>query len=327
VRARQRAVRTGDADPDPDPDPDPDVDGRWSVVKPTQFDYHRPETVEEALSLADEHPEAELLAGNQSLGIIMANRLATPEALIDVNRLDELDYVEITDDAVEVGALTRHRTLERHDELRDELELLPEAAEQIAGPAVRNRGTMGGSVAEADPAGNYPAVLVATGGELLVASADGERTVPAEEFFIAYMFTDLAEEELITGVRIDREPFPVDRTGSAFVELKRGAQTWPTVSAASAVRVDDPAADAPVVEEARLALANADQIPLRVPDAEAAVEGTPLADDALEEVAALVREAADPSEEMHADRAYKLDVAGEYARRSLETSYRRVAGD
>jgi carbon-monoxide dehydrogenase medium subunit len=295
-------------------------------VKPTQFDYHRPETVEEALELADEHPEAELLAGNQSLGIIMANRLATPDDLIDVNRLDDLDYVEITDGAVEVGALTRHRTLERHDELRGVLELLPEAAEQIAGPAVRNRGTMGGSVAEADPAGNYPAVLAAMDGELRLASVDGERTVGAGDYFVAYMFTDLAEHELITGVRIDREPFPVDRTGSAFVELKRGAQTWPTVSAASAVRVDDPDAEEPVVEEARLALGNADQIPLRVADAESAVEGEPLSAATLDEAAAAVREAADPQEEMHADREYKIEVAGEYARRSLRRSYERAGG-
>jgi carbon-monoxide dehydrogenase medium subunit len=293
-------------------------------MKPTQFEYDRPESVDEALELLDEHFEAELLAGNQSLGIIMANRFASPERLVDINRLDDLAFVDISDDEIAIGAMTRHRTLERHDELRSVLEVLPEAAEQIAGPAVRNRGTMGGSIAEADPAGNYPAVLSALGGELHVASVDGERTIPADDYFVGYMFTDLEEEELITSVSFPREPFPADRTGSAFVELKRGSQTWPTVSAAAAVRVDDPTGDEPLVEEARLAVGNAAGIPLRVDDSLAELAGEPLSEAALESVGAAVREAADPSDEMHADREYKIEMAGEYAIRSLRRSYERV---
>jgi carbon-monoxide dehydrogenase medium subunit len=254
----------------------------------------------------------------------MANRFASPGRLVDINRLDELAFVDVSESRVEIGALTRHRTLERHDELRSVLEMLPEAAEQIAGPAVRNRGTMGGSVAEADPAGNYPAVLSALGGELHVASVDGERTIPADDYFVGYMFTDLEEEELITSVSFPREPFPADRTGSAFVELKRGSQTWPTVSAAAAVRVDDPTGDEPLVEEARLAVGNAAGIPLRVDDSLAELAGEPLSEAALESVGAAVREAADPSDEMHADREYKIEMAGEYAIRSLRRSYERV---
>jgi carbon-monoxide dehydrogenase medium subunit len=296
-------------------------------MKPTQFAYDRPDSVEEALELLDEHAEAELLAGNQSLGIIMANRFASPERLVDINRLDDLAFVDISESRVEIGAMTRHRTLERHDDLRSVLEVLPEAAEQIAGPAVRNRGTMGGSVAEADPAGNYPTVLAALGGDLHVASVDGERTVPADDYFVGYMFTDLEEHELITSVSFPREPFPPERTGSAFVELKRGSQTWPTVSAATAVRVDDPSREEPVVEEARLALGNAAGIPLRVDDALADLEGEPLIEAALDSVAAAVRDAADPTDEMHADREYKTEVAGEYAVRSLRKSYERACGD
>jgi carbon-monoxide dehydrogenase medium subunit len=223
--------------------------------------------------------------------------------------------------------MTRHRTLERHDRLRAVLELLPEAAEQIAGPAVRNRGTMGGSVAEADPAGNYPAVLSALGGELHVASVDGTRTIPADDYFVGYMFTDLAEHELVTSVSFPRAPLPTDRAGSAFVELKRGSQTWPTVSAASAVRVDDPRADEPLVEAAWLAVGNAAGVPLRVDDPLAGLEGEPLTEAALASVAEAVREAADPTDEMHADREYKTEVAGEYAIRSLRRSYERACGD
>jgi carbon-monoxide dehydrogenase medium subunit len=293
-------------------------------MKPAPFEYHRPTTVTEATDLLAEYGDAELLAGNQSLGIVMANRLATPDHLVDLNTVEDLDYVEVRDGSVAVGAMTRHRTIERSDLLAETLPMLPEAAEQIAGPSVRNRGTLGGSIGEADPAGNYPAALVALDATLEIVSADEEREVPVSDYFIAYMFTDLAEDELIAAADIPTDPFPPERTGMAFLELKPAAQTWPTVSAATAVRVDDPDADEPVVEEARLALANAADVPLRVDEAEAAVEGEPPSEDALEAVADAAAAAADPEDEMHADSEFKVEVAGEYARRSLAASYDRA---
>lgn len=293
-------------------------------MKPAPFHYHDPTTVDEVLELLDEHGhDAELLAGNQSLGIIMANRLATPDALIDLGGVDELAGIDLHDDHVAIGAMTRHRDLERADDLRAALAVLPEAAEQIAGPSVRNRGTLGGSIGEADPAGNYPTALVALDADVHVASVDGERVVPARDYFIAYMFTDLAENELITRVTASRKPFPVDRTGTAFLEFKRAAQTFPSVSAAAAVRVDDPDRGDPVVEEARLALGNVADVPLHVPDAETAIEGTALDADALDAAAAAAEAAADPAEEMHADPAWKEELAAEYTRRALQTAYDR----
>ncbi len=299
---------------------------QYSIMKPTAFEYHRPTTVEEAVELIDDHDDAELMAGNQSLGIVMANRLATPDHVVDVNRIDDLDYVDVGDDAVRIGAMVRHRAIERSDVLAEHLPMLPEAAEQIAGPSVRNRGTLGGSIGEADPAGNYPAVAVALDGTLHLRSVDGEREVPAEDYFVAYMFTDLRENELIESLSIPRDPYPPERTGMAFLELKRAAQTWPTLSAAAAVRVDDPDADDPVVEHARLALANVADVPLRVEAAEDAVEGAPLSEATLADAAAAATDAADPSGEMHADREFKEEVAGEYARRALRTAYDRVRG-
>ena len=294
-------------------------------MKPTAFEYHKPSTVTEALDHLTEHGhDAELMAGNQSLGIIMANRLATPEHIIDINGLEDLDYIEITDDRAEIGALTTHRSIETSTALAEALPMFSAAAEQIAGPSVRNRGTLGGSVGEADPAGNYPTVLAALDGDLHVAGPEGERTVPADEYFIAYMFTDLAPDEIITGVSVERDPFPTDRTGMAFLEQKPAAQTWPTVSAATAVRVDDPGSPNPVVEEARVALANASDIPLRVEEAEATVEGEALSAETLGAAAEAAQEAADPGGEMHADAEYKRELAGEYTRRSLETSYDRT---
>lgn len=293
-------------------------------MKPAAFEYHRPSTVGEATALlADLGHDAELLAGNQSLGIIMANRLATPDHLVDLGHVDELSGVTVREDAVEIGAMTTHRDLEFADDLREAVEMVPESAEQIAGPSVRNRGTVGGSVAEADPAGNYPTAFVALDADLHLTSADEERTVPAREFFVAYMFTDLGPEELVTSVTIDREPFPVDRTGMAFEELKRGAQTFPTVSAGTALRVDDPDSDDPTIEEARVALANVSDVPLHVPDAEAALEGGTL-DAGIDAAADAAVEAADPSPEMHADEEWKVELAGEYTRRSLRTAHERA---
>ncbi|PSP76581.1 carbon monoxide dehydrogenase [Halobacteriales archaeon QS_1_68_20] len=295
-------------------------------MKPAAFEYHRPTTVDDAVELLDEHDDAELMAGNQSLGIVMANRLATPDHVIDVNRIDELDYVDVGEDAVRIGAMVRHRTIERSDLLADHLPMLPEAAEQIAGPSVRNRGTLGGSIGEADPAGNYPAVAVALDGTLHLRSVDGEREVSAEDYFIAYMFTDLRENELVESLSVPRDPYPPERTGMAFLELKRAAQTWPTLSAAAAVRVDDPDADDPAVEHARLALANAADVPLRVEAAEDTVEDAPISEATLSEAAAAATDAAEPSGEMHADEEFKEEVAGEYARRALRTAFDRARG-
>lgn len=293
-------------------------------MKPAPFEYHRPSSTDDVLSLLAEHDDAELMAGNQSLGIVMANRLATPSHIIDLNSVDELAGIDERDGSVEIGAMTRHRTIERSERLDALLPMLPEAAAQIAGPSVRNRGTIGGSMGEADPAGNYPTALVALDGTLHVRSAEGRREVTAREYFIAYMFTDLAEDELIERISISTDPFPPERTGMAFSETKPTAQTFPTLSAAAAVRLDDSNAERPTVQEARLALGNAADVPLHVDAAETAVEGTTLTDAALDAAADAAIDAAQPADEMHADAAYKRELAGEFTRRSLETAYERA---
>lgn len=295
-------------------------------MKPAPFEYHRPATVAETVDLLAEHPDAELMAGNQSLGVLLANRLATPERIVDINRVDELSFVDVDADRVAVGALARHREIERSGPLREALPVLPEAAERIAGPSVRNRGTLGGSLGEADPAGNYPTVLVALDGTVHLASAEGPRAVPAREFFRGYMATALREDELVERATVDRDPFPPARTGMAFRELKPAAQTWPTISAAAAVRVDDPGATEPAVEEARVGLANAADVPLHVPGAADAVAGKPLSESTLDAAAAAAMDAADPTDERHADAEFKTEVAGEYARRALATAYERATG-
>jgi carbon-monoxide dehydrogenase medium subunit len=296
-------------------------------MKPAPFTYHSPTTVEEVLDCLEEHQDAELMAGNQSLGIVMANRLARPDHIVDLGGVDELSFVDVADDRVEIGAMTTHRTIERSDALAEVLPMLPESAEQIAGPSVRNRGTMGGSLGEADPAGNYPAALLALEATVHLRSSAGTRSVPVSEFFIAYMFTDMREDELIESVSVDREPFPPDRTGMAFVELKRAAQTFPTVSGAAVVRVTDPDDPEPPIEHARLTLANAADVPLAVDAVADECEGEPLTDSTAAAVERAATAAAEPSEEMHADEAFKLEVAGTYGRRAIERAYDRATTD
>lgn len=296
-------------------------------MKPAPFAYHQPDTVDEAIATLADHEDAELMAGNQSLGIVMGNRLATPDHLIDLNGIDELSDIDVTGNEVELGALIRHREIEQSQELREAFPVLPEAAEQIAGPAVRNRGTLGGSLGEADPAGNYPTVAVTFDATLHLVSADGRRTVEAEEFFQGYLYTAIEPDELIDRMTIDRDPYPPDRTGMAFTELKPAAQTWPTVSAAAAVRVADPTAPEPVIEAARLGLANVANVPIRVPEAEAAVTDGSLTETALDAVGSAVDAAADPDDELHADPEFKTEAAAVYARRAVRLAYERASGD
>ncbi|PSQ29467.1 carbon monoxide dehydrogenase [Halobacteriales archaeon SW_10_68_16] len=293
-------------------------------MKPAPFEYHRPSSLADALELLADLPDAEPLAGNQSLSILMSNRLASPDHLVDINDLEELSYVEADDESVEVGALVRHREIERSGTLADTVPMFPEAAGKIAGPVVRNRGTVGGSLGEGDPAGNYPCVVAALGADLELASAEGTRTVSAEDFFLATMFTDREEGELITGLTVPRDPFPPARAGQAFLAHKEAAQTWPTLSAAGAVRVEDPDAADPVVEAARVALANAAETPLRVPEAEDELAGEPLTEAGLDAAGETAYEAVDPEGELHADETYKRELAREYTKRAFERAHGRA---
>lgn len=293
-------------------------------MKPATFEYHQPSTADEAAELLDELSDAKLMAGNQSLGIIMSNRLATPDNVIDISDIEELRYIDVADDTVEIGSMTRHADIEHSQELAETVPLLPEEAGHIAGPSVRNQGTIGGTLGEADPAGNHSCALLALDAELEVLSASGTRSVAVEDYFVAYMLTDIDDDELISAVRVARDRVPTERTGMRFEVEKRATQTWPTLAAAAVVRVDEPAAADPVVEEVRLSFANADDVPVRVPDVESEAAGEPLSEGLLETVGDGVYDAVNPQDEMHADETYKRELAATFARRSLKRAYDRA---
>lgn len=295
-------------------------------MKPAPFDYHAPSTVADVLALIDGTEDAELMAGNQSLMFDMTTRNKDPDHLIDLGGVDELSSLTVTDERVEVGAMVTHRTIEQSGELARSLPMLPKSA-RIAGPSVRNRGTMGGSVAEADPAGNYPTALLALEGTINLRSPESTRSVPAEDFFVSHASTAMREDELVESVTVDRSPFPIDRTGMSFVELKRTSLSWADVSAAAAVRVTDTDDSQPVIEHARLALANVADVPPVVRSVPDEIEGKPLTESAAEAVENAATEAADPSKRVHTDGAFKPDIAGTYGRRAVERAYERAATD
>lgn len=292
-------------------------------MKPAKFQFHRPSDLREAAELIDQFSDAEIMAGNQSLGIIMANRMATPNHIVDIKAVEGLNYVDVGDSEIEIGATTRHRDIERSGPLERVLPMLPEAAEQIAGPSVRNRGTIGGSLAEADRSGNYPTALAALDGVVNLFSVEGTRSVPVADFLVSDMLTDLRENELIRSVTISAAPFPPERSGMVFLEFKRTDQSFPLMSAATALRLSSPDPDGEI-EEVRIALGNVEDTPLRVSEAEAGLVSETLTEAMLSETVDTIVDGADPLEEVHADEELKLDLAEAFTRRSLKIAYQRA---
>ncbi len=200
---------------------------------PGQFDYHAPTTVQEAVQLLQEHgDEAKVLAGGHSLVPLMRLRLAAPSVLVDINRIPELRGINRTNGTVTIGATTTHATIERSEELKRALPILPAAATVIGDPMVRNRGTFGGSLAHADPAGDWPAVALALNAEMRIVGPDGERTVPAGEFFVDLLTSAVEPGELLTHVSI---PVPGGNVGMSYQKFGHPASGYAVTGVAAIV--------------------------------------------------------------------------------------------
>jgi carbon-monoxide dehydrogenase medium subunit len=280
-------------------------------VKPSAFAYHAPETLDEALAtLAELGDDGKVLAGGQSLVPMMNMRLAAPAALVDIERLHELDHIGVTGDQVRVGARVRHARLHRDDEVHDALPLLRQALDWVAHPVIRNRGTSLGSIVHADPAAELPAVLALLGGHVEVARADGSRDVAADDFLVGPLESDVRPGELATAVVFRRPPA---RTGSAFVELSRRHGDYAIAGVATTVTVD---ADRHVTE-AHAAFIGVSDTPVAVALG-GALSGQ--AADALDLDAA--RELAftdiQPDADIHATAEYRRHLAGVLLGRALE---------
>jgi len=205
-------------------------------VIPTAFALERPESIEDAVRLLVEAGEdAKVLAGGHSLVPLMRLRLAAPETIVDLGRIDGLSYIRQDGDRIAIGALTTHTAVEQSELLRDRCLLLAEAAAEVGDIQVRNRGTIGGSLAHADPNADLPAAAVALDAELVATGSNGQRTIRAREFFVDYMTTVLEPTEILTEVRVPA----LDGSRSAYLKFSRRSQDWAIVGCAAIVRGDN----------------------------------------------------------------------------------------
>jgi carbon-monoxide dehydrogenase medium subunit len=261
--------------------------------------------------MAEYGDEARPLAGGQSLVPMMAFRLARPAVLIDLNQLYDLASLDFDDHQVNVGAMVREKTAERSESLARQVPLLAKALPFIGHEAIRSRGTIGGSLAHADPAAELPAVAVATGARLVATSqARGRRTVPAEEFFITHFTTALEPDEIVTQVQFPAAP---EGSGFGFQEVARRHGDFAMVGVAAVLHAADG-----IIDQARLVLTGMADKPVRAAAAEAVLVGSPADPATLEEAAAVVAADLDPPSDLHGSTAYRRHVATVLARRSLD---------
>lgn len=280
-------------------------------MKPPRFDYVRPESLEEALAARGEHADdCSVLAGGQSLIPLLSMRLSHPELLIDLGRIDELVGVREHGGGLAIGTMTRQRFAERSALVAKRSPLIVQALRHVAHPTIRNRGTVGGSVAHADPAAELPAVLVALDAELVARSSRGQRVVAAADFFQGFLMTALEPEELLTEIRL---PGLAQYSGSAFVELARRHGDFALVGVAACVVRGEGGS----IGHARLVFTGVDQTPVRVPEAEALLCEAEPSEAAFAEAAARAASSLTPGSDLHASANYRRRVAGVLARRAL----------
>jgi aerobic carbon-monoxide dehydrogenase medium subunit len=266
---------------------------------PVGFGYERPDSVDSALALLAEHgEEATILAGGHSLLPVMKLRLAAPELVIDIGRLSELRYIRVEGDEVAIGSGSRHRDVESSQVVQAEVPLLAAVARTVGDPQVRHRGTLGGSLAHADPASDLPAAVLALGGTVVLRGPRGERQVPVTSFYTGVFSTVKEPDELIVEIRVPR----TGTAGWAYEKFTRRANDWAIVGVA--------------VVDGRVGLVNMGPTPLRASATEAALaDGTSIAD-----AAALAAEATDPPADMAATREYRRHLVKVLTRRALTTA-------
>jgi aerobic carbon-monoxide dehydrogenase medium subunit len=279
-------------------------------VIPAKFDYLRPSSLPDAVrALAGGGDDAKVIAGGQSLLPLLRLRLAYPDLLVDVGGLDELRGIRDTGDALEIGALTTHYTLTRDPVIAQHCGLLAAAAGTVADPAVRHRGTIGGSLSHADPAGDLPAVVTALDATLLTSGPDGERSIAAADFFVDYLTTALRPGEILTAVRV---PKLGPGWGFRYEKFNLTAQDWAIVGVAALARRDNGH-----VAEARIGLTNMAAVPVRARAAEEAAAGAEATRAAMTAAAAHADEGASPSDDLRAAADYRRHLARVLTGRAL----------
>ena len=292
-------------------------------MKPAKFDYHAPQTREEALELMAQYgDDARPLAGGQSLMPMLNLRLARPAVVVDLNRVAGMDGIGVAADAMTIGAMTRQRQLERSAEVRASFPLIAAAVPHIAHFQIRNRGTVGGSLAHSDPAAEIPALCLALNAEIAADSRRGRRSIATADFALGLFATALAPDELLSEVRLPRlAAAGGSRWRWGFREVCRREGDFALAGAIALLRLD---ADN-VCREARITMFGVGDGPARMPDAEASLLGRAVDAAARADAAALVAAAVNPSSDIHASAQYRREVGGVMARRALEDAVNNAA--
>jgi CO/xanthine dehydrogenase FAD-binding subunit len=285
-------------------------------MKPAAFQYFRPVSVDEALAILDRcQPEAKILAGGQSLVPLMNFRQARPKYLIDINRIEDLKYIRESADAVCIGAMVRQTEIEKSALIAAKCPILAEATRYIGYRAVRNRGTIGGSLAHADPSAEYPTVLLAVNGEVTVRGLRGTRSIGAEELFVGTCRTALQPDEILTEVRL---PFLAGNQQWSYLEISRGYNTSATVGVAVLITFDEKKRCA----AARIAVAGVGATPLRCRESEDLLSGKQPSAALIRQAAAASEAVLQPSDELHAPAVYKRAMAKVYIERAVTAAVR-----
>ena len=285
-------------------------------MKPPAFAYERPTSVEATLAALARHgADAKVLAGGQSLIAMLNLRLLAPTAVIDVNRLKDLDYVRFDGGELAIGALTRHNTVRRSQAVAEHCPLITDAYRFVSHHAIRNRGTLGGNLCHADPASELPVVALLLGATMVLRSASGERRVPAADFFKGPFETAARADELLVEVRFPAQP---KGQGYAFDEVSQRHGDFAIVAAGCTLEVADG-----ICRSVRLGYAGVGPQALRVPEAEAMLTGQPASAEQIARAARVAAEHVEPTSDVHADEAYRRDLVRALTTRVLAAALAR----
>ncbi|MGA7801579.1 MAG: xanthine dehydrogenase family protein subunit M [Gammaproteobacteria bacterium] len=284
---------------------------------PGSFEYHAPSSVDEALKLLAQYgDDAKVLAGGHSLLPMMKLRFAEPGHLVDINNIPQLAGISEQGGTLRIGAMTRESELIASQLLWDKCPLIPETAQLISDPQVRNRGTIGGDIVHGDPGNDHPAVVMALDAELVLRGPNGERTVPANGFYLGTYFTQMDPEEILIEIRV---PIPAPHTGHAYCKLKRKTGDFATAAAAVLLTLDGDKCSA-----VSITLTNVGPTPLKAEAAERALQGQKVDNALIEKAAAEAMAICDPAEDLRGDREYKIHMAGEMTRRAIRQALDRA---
>jgi carbon-monoxide dehydrogenase medium subunit len=288
-------------------------------MKPAPFEYHVPDSLEEALDLMSQHAdEAKILAGGQSLVPAMNFRIAQPARLVDLNRVDELGYIREDGEVIRVGAMTRERQVEIDSSIEKRTPLLHEAAPNIAHPQIRNRGTIGGSIVNADPAAELPVLMLALNARLKAQKTSGERWIEAEDFFIGMFTTALEPDEILVEIEL---PFMPARTGWSFMEVAPRAGDYALMGVAAQVTLGENG----ICENAKLVYLNAGDGPVDAKDAAQSLVGEKPDDKSIEAATMMASEKEiTPYGNLHASPEFQSHLAKVLTRKALKQAIQRA---